>query len=258
MRALASMGDASWDRSTWLDGYVPIEDYPRRVRPVTSARSTDDRPVSDGHLGIAESDEWAMAIGRSIIAFGRIEYSVTLLIRQCTPDAVGYRAARLDLPARLAYVDKLLRAFGLTKEEKRNWRHVHRRIDGLRAKYRTILAYGASLPGPIEFTGDLVIVRVSHTGPRRREGLLTLPQIELAAEHITGVHAEFVQTTTEILTRLVAQGRLPLPTAAAMPKRAQTKARPNHQEKGFLLPLAWAPAPLSRGRSGQLVGNGGA
>ena len=251
MRAVACIGDVSRDRSTRLDGYVPIEHPLLRVRPVIFARSAR-------HHGIAESDEWAMAMGRSIIAFARVEHAATVLVRYCTPDALGYKAARLDLSARLAYFDKLLRGCGLTTQEEPRWRRIYEKIDGLRAKYRTILAYRAPLPGPIEFTGNLVIVRVSHTSRRHFESLLTLPQIELAAGHIAAAHVEFVQAATEILTRLVAEGRLPLSAPPALPRRARRTASVRHRDTAILPSPACASAPVFRPESGQLASNSGA
>jgi hypothetical protein len=66
-----------------------------------SVLSADDQLAIDRRYGVLESDEWAIAIGRSIILFGRVEHSVTLVIRQCASDAIGRKVARLDLSARL-------------------------------------------------------------------------------------------------------------------------------------------------------------
>jgi hypothetical protein len=204
--------------------------------------------------GIAQSDNWATAIGRSIIAFARIEHAATLLVRQCTPDAVGHRAARLDLSARLAYIDRLLCDSGLTTQEGRRWSHIFRKIEALREQHRTILAYGAPLPGPIEFTGRFVIVREAH-GPR--QSLLTLAQIEQAAEEIGAVHAEFVQAATEILTRLAAEDRLPLPAAPTTPDTARRAAGTSRPNTHLLLAPPDRPAPVIRPQGGKLAGSGG-
>jgi hypothetical protein len=219
-----------------------------------ASEDEDSRPMNDRRYGIAESNDWATAIGRSIIAFARIEHAATLLVRQCTPDAVGHSAARLDLLARLAYIDKLLRCSGLTTQEERRWGHVCRKIDGLQAQHRTILAYGAALPGPIEFTGRFVIIREAH-GPR--QSLLALAQIERAAEDIAAAHAEFVQAATEILTRLVAEDRLPLSAPPTTPDTPRTTAGTSRRNTDFLLPPADGLAPVSRPQSGKLADCGG-
>jgi len=210
--------------------------------------------MTDRRCGIAESNDWAMAIGRSIIAFARIEHAATLVVRQCTTDAVGHRAARLDLSARLAYIDKLLRYGGLTTQEERRWWPIYRKIDGLWAQHRTILAYGAPLPGPIEFTGRFVIVRQSR-GPQ--QSLLTLADIQWAAEDIGTAHAEFVRVATEIVTRLVAEDRLPLSAPSTEADTAQRTAGTTRRNADLPLAAADRLAPVSRPQSGQLAGSGG-
>jgi len=165
---------------------------------------------------------WALAIGRSIIAVGRLEYSTTVLLRQCLPDAHGRAAARLELSARLGYFDKLLRRCGLTTAEERRWRRVTQTIGGLRTRHRETLAYQcAPHPGPIEFTGDSIIVRGPHTRPRHPERLVTLPQIELAVERIAAAHTEFLQVANGILDRLFEEDRFPLPAYPSLPKRSK-------------------------------------
>ena len=218
-----------------------------------TSEQEDSRPMTDRQHGIAQSNDWATAIGRSIIAFARIEHAATLLVRQCTPDAVGHRAARLDLSARLVYIDKLLHG-GLTTQEEPRWRHILRKIAALQEQHRTILAYGAPLRGPIEFTGRFVIIREAH-GPR--QSLLTLAQIEQAAEDIGAVHAEFVEAATEILTRLVAEDRLPLPAAPTTPDTARSTAGASRRNAVLLLRPADGLAPVIRPQGGKLAGSGG-
>jgi hypothetical protein len=213
MQRVGGNGVAWCERAIRVNGRADGEHLLRRSSPEVFAPSPDYRPMIDQRHGATATDGWAAAVGRSIIAFARVEHAATLLIRQCTSDALGRRLARLDLISRLAYFDKLVRSCGLTKVEQRLWRRVHKKIEALRAKYRTILAYGTALPGPIEFTGDSVIVRSAHPGRRRTESLLTLPQVELAAEDIGAAHVEFVESVTAILARLVAEHRLPLSTA---------------------------------------------
>jgi hypothetical protein len=182
-----------------------------------------DRPAIGRHTDVAAFDDWALALGRSVMAFGRIEHSATLMVRQSVPEGLGHKAARLDLSARLGYIDKLLRHCGLTTQEERRWRQIYRKIDGLRAQYRTILSYGAPLPGPVEFTGKYLIIRASRNA---QQSLLTLAQIQLAAEQIAAAHAEFARTTTEILTRLAAEDRLPVPVPPPIaPDAARRRAR---------------------------------
>ena len=150
------------------------------MRQCACCRRDVERPKMHG-----DEAAWALAIGRSIIALGRLEYTATVLLRQCLPDAHGRAAARLELSARLGYFDKLLRRCGLTTAEERRWRRVTQTIDGLRTRHRETLAYQcAPHPGPIEFTGDSIIVRGPHTRPRHPERLVTLLQIELALEHM--------------------------------------------------------------------------
>ena len=215
---------------------------------VAASKQEDSRPVTERRHGIAESNDWALAIGRSIIAFARIEHAATLLIRQCTPDAIGHRAARLDLSTRLAYIDRLLRHGGLTTQEERRWGQCYRRIDALQAQCRTILAYGAPLAGPLEFTGKFLIARASDSP---QQSLLTLARIEQTAEEIEAAHAELVQTATEVLTRLAAEDRLPLsvaPTTLGWRRNADSS------------PATGADTPPSFGRAQteRLVGIGGA
>jgi hypothetical protein len=222
---------------------------------VAASKQEDSRPVTEPQHGIAESNDWALAIGRSIIGFARIEHAVTLLIRQCTPDAVGHRAARLDLSTRLAYIDRLLRHGGLTTQEERRWGQCYRRIDALQAQCRTILAYGAPLPGPLEFTGKFLIARASD-GPQ--QSLLTLTQIEQTVEDIEAAHAELVQTASEVLTRLVAEDRLPLSVLPTSLEMARVAARTSRRNTDCLPATADARVPFGGAQTGQLVGNGGA
>jgi hypothetical protein len=222
MHAMAIMGDPWCDRSIELNGFFPVDQPVEGAHVAVAARSADHRPVNGSTEGKADCEQWTMALGRSIIAFGRVEHSVTLLIRQCTSDALGYKMASLDLAARLTYLDKLLRGCGLTKVEERNWQRVYKKIGGLSAKYRTVLASGAPPAGPIEFTGSLVIVRARARG-RQAENVLSLPQIELASEYIAAAHAQFVRTSGEILNRLVAEGRLPSSARMAIPARASPR-----------------------------------
>jgi hypothetical protein len=218
------------------------------------AEEEDSLPMTDRRHGVAESNDWAMAIGRSIIAFARIEYAATLLVRQCTRDAVGHRAARLELSSRLAYIDKLLRYGGLSIQEERRWWHTLRKIDGLREQHRTILAYGAPLRGPIEFTGRLVIIRDSECP---RQSLLTLAQIKQAAEEIGAAHAEFLEAATEILTRLVAEDRLPLSAPTTIPDTAGGTAGTSQRNTGLLMPPNGGVALGSQPQSAEPVGSGG-
>jgi hypothetical protein len=221
--------------------------------PVIYAPRADHRPVVDRRHGIDTSGEWAMALGRSIMAFARVEHAATLLIRQCTSDALGRKLARLDLCARLAFFDELLRGGGLTAPEGRLWRRARKRVDTLRAKYSTILAYGTPLPGPIEFSGDSVILRGSDTSPRRADNMLTLPQVELAAEDIAAAHAEFVKVVTEILTRLVDEGRLPLATVTVnVQRRARRTTAAVRRDADSVVRLDRPLAPACRPRGGQL------
>jgi hypothetical protein len=211
-RALSQVG------SIRVNGVAPAEHSTQRVSqdPFAHAAHAANEPLrTNGSPGVAACDEWAAVVGRCVLAFARVEHAVTLLIRQCTSDALGRKMARLDLARRLAGLDQLLRGGGLTMLEARRWRQVHKKIDALQARYRTILAFGTPLPGPIEFTGDSVIVRAAHSSGRRSDGLLTLPQIELAAEDIGATRVQFVQTVTAILARLLAEHRLPLSNAQA-------------------------------------------
>jgi DNA-binding CsgD family transcriptional regulator len=199
---------AAWRREALGKGKKMLDQFGSNGSGAPALEDEASRPMPDRRPGIAESNDWAMAIGRSIIAFARIEHAATLLVRQCTPDAIGHRAARLDLSARLAYIDELLRYGGLTTQEERRWGHLVSKTEELREQHRTILAYGAPLPGPIEFTGRFVIIRESH-GPR--QSLLTLAQIERTAEDIEAAHAErgeapdLSRRELEVL-RLIAEG----------------------------------------------------
>jgi hypothetical protein len=219
-----------------------------------AAEEEDSQPMTDQRHGIADSSDWAMAIGRSIIAFARIEHSAALLVRQCTLEAVGHWAARLDLSARLAYIDKLLRYGGLPTQEERRWWHIYRKIEGLRAQHRTILAYGSPLPGPLEFTGRLVIIRDAN-GPQ--QSLLTLAQIEQAADEIGAAHGEFVRTATEIVTRLVAEDRLPLSAPPTTPDTAGRMAGTSRRNTDLPMPPADRRALVSQPQSGEPAGSGG-
>jgi hypothetical protein len=135
--------------------------------------------------------------------------------------------------------------------EERDWRRLVKRIDVLRAIDPTSLAVGGPRSGPIEFTGNSLIIRASRAG--RRDSLLTLQRIELAPERISAAHAEFVQTSTEILNRLVAEGYLPTPTPIAIRKKAQKRASANLRAGSALpLPKDTSP-PASRPRGGRLV-----
>jgi hypothetical protein len=220
--------------------------------PLIYAPRADHRPLVDRRHGVDASGEWAMALGRSIIAFARVEHAATLLIRQCTSDALGRKMARLDLSTRLAFLDELLGGGGLTAPERRLWRRARKRVDTLRAKYSTILAYGTPLPGPIEFSGDSVILRGSDTSPRRADSLLTLPRVELASEDIVAAHAEFVQAVTEILTRLVDEGRLPLATRTVKRRVRRTTAAVL-RDAATVVRLERPLPPASRPRRGRLA-----
>jgi hypothetical protein len=257
MRTMGSAGDGlSQVESIWVNGLVPGEHSARRVsqEPFALAANAANEPLRiNGSAGVAASDEWAAAVGRCVLAFARVEHAATLLIRQCTSDALGRKMARLDLVRRLACLDKLLRGGGLTMPEARRWRQVHKKINALQARYRTILAFGTPLPGPIEFTGDSVIVRASHSRGPRSDGLLTLPQIELAAEDIGATRVQFVQTVTAILARLLAEHRLPLSTSVAMPGAAPKPASANRRRAGVPRSPGNAQAPGSRSRGGQIV-----
>lgn len=221
--------------------------------PVINAPRTDHWPLVDQGHGIDACGGWALALGRSIIAFARVEHAASLLIRQCTSDALGRKMARLDLSARLAIFDELLRGGGLTAPERRLWRRARKRVDALRVKYSTILAYGTPLPGPIEFSGDSVILRGSDTSPRRADNLLTLPQVELAAEDIAAAHAEFVRAVTEILARLVDEGRLPLPTPRVNVKGSARRTTAAARRDADAVVRLDRPPPAFRPRGGQLA-----
>jgi hypothetical protein len=165
------------------------------------------RRVSEARRTAGHPDEWAVAIGQSVVAFAKVEHAVTVLIRQCTVEALGRKMSRLDLSGRLATFGKLLQESGLARPEQRLWRSVRQKIEALCSKYQTILSYGTPLRGPIEFTGDALIARASHKG-RRSDELLTLPQLALATQDIQAAHAEFVTAATQILDSLVAEDRL--------------------------------------------------
>jgi hypothetical protein len=226
--------------------------------PVILARNADHQPMMGRRPNVTDSDQWAFAIGRSILAHARLEHAVTLLIRQCTSDALGLKMARLDLSIRLARFDELLQGCGLSAELGRSWRRICQRIEALRAKTRTVLAYGTPPPGPIEFAGNCLIVRASGGSRRESEALLTLPQIELAAEDIAAAKVEFVQIGTELLTHLVAQRRLLLSEGSAMPKILRRPRRPSRPNTEF---PRQSDNPLPRGsrpRGGRPVGKSGA
>jgi hypothetical protein len=215
-----------------------------------------ERTAFDRRTDVKSFADWALALGRSVIAFGRIEHSATLMIRQSVPEGLGHKAARLDLSARLGYIDNLLRHCGLTTQEERHWRRIYRKIDGLRAQYRTILSYGAPLPGPVEFTGKYLIIRASRNA---QQSLLTLAQIQLAAEQMAAAHAEFVQAATEILTRLAAQDRLPVAVPPPIaPDAARRRAGRGRRNSDLDLASAGTPAPVSRRQSGQIAGKAAA
>ena len=253
MRTVASTrGGPSNVSSIRLDGLVPVEHAVDRVPQGLFALAADALMLNRG-AGVASSDEWAAVVGRCVLAFARVEHAATLLMRQCTSDLLGRKMAGLDLVRRLATFDKLLRGCGLTKLEQRLWRRVHKKIDALQAKYRTILAYGTRLPGPIEFTGDSVIVRVSHRTGRRSDSLLTLPQIELAAEDIAATRVEFVQTVTDIVARLLAEHRLPLSASVAKPRGARKPASANRRSAGVPRSPGNTQAPVDRPRGGQFA-----
>src|SRR5437879_4103356 len=92
------------------------------------------------------TEEWAVAVGWSVIGFGNIEQFLTTMIQYFASETFADSTKKLQLSDRLRVLDGLLQSVGLTAREASRWSQIYKKIDKLREDYRNPLAHGAPLP----------------------------------------------------------------------------------------------------------------
>jgi len=95
-------------------------------------------------------EEWAVAIGRCVIAFGQLEIAVTETIRALGGQRIRDATARLPLATRCEIARAICLDGSQTDEHRAETVKIFDRLDQIRGKARNLVAHGA----PVVFVGE--------------------------------------------------------------------------------------------------------